>query len=242
MEFLNHTNPLLSIPDDLLILILSFFDANEIENCVKTTCKILHEKVTADRGTTTSLWKALCKRTGKLLGADSSSGYRNVYFKTICVPVDSPSIQHAIERTLRSLQSMPKSTIISLMPGVYQERIALDTSKKNLPRNSSATYRFRIRSAFPNRGATLVHYDRISDRDDPCIEILSSKMGPDSSVQAQADVLLELEHLSLLHYTRGGTIWGGNTCVRVDGPRSKVLIRSCSVQSDSGRGIGKQYY
>jgi len=39
------------------------------------------------------------------------------------------------------------------------------------------------------------------------------------------------------HITRQANIWCGNTAINVEGPRARVIIDSCVLQSDSGRGL-----
>lgn len=224
---------LLSIPDDLLVLILSFFNANEIESYVKTTCKTLCVRVTQSM----SLWRLLCLRTGKLPSNNGSKAvscqYRDLYLETICVPVDRPSIQEALDDILQKPRPV---TIITLMPGVHRERVEFDICSQHLPIVCDEAVRFCIRAAFPERGASLVYCgQKSSDDEHPCVQLTT--IGND--LRNRGYIHLELEHLTLLHYTKGNNIWRGNTCVRVDGSNTLLSMKSCTVQSDSGRGIGK---
>ena len=44
-------------------------------------------------------------------------------------------------------------------------------------------------------------------------------------------------YCSTQYSTRQANIWGGNTAISIDGPRAQVIIDSCVLQSDSGRGL-----
>jgi len=43
--------------------------------------------------------------------------------------------------------------------------------------------------------------------------------------------------LPILTITKQANIWGGNTAINIEGPRARVIIDSCVLQSDSGRGL-----
>jgi hypothetical protein len=236
------TSSLLLLPEDLLVTILSFFNASEIESVIKETCKSLHQNITYSM----SLWKILCSRTGKISAmndedskTDSCQHYRDLYFSTICVPIDRPTIEKAIEDTLQDRQEkMSKGDIvISLMPGIYNERVDIDLNSLRISSTRENHIHVRIVAAYPELGASLVHCGRRKSENDesPCVQLVTTN----DSYRNRCSFHLQFENLIFLHSTKGANIWAGNCCARVDGPNALLSMKSCSVQSDSGRGIGK---
>lgn len=166
----------------------------------------------------TALWRSFCLRTGKVdeseIDAVNSSNdsttvntFRDRYYKTPCVPVDFASITSA-------LSHCPWQGTITLLPGVYEERLSIRKA-------------VHIRAAYPAIGAAIVWYRGI---DEPCIAVTGDLLG-------NRNVHVMLSHLQLFHSTDGVDIWGGNCAVLVEGNDNRLDLTSCSLQSDSGRGV-----
>jgi hypothetical protein len=124
-----------------------------------------------------------------------------------CVPVDFASVTAA-------LRACPIGGTITLLPGVYEERVNIRKS-------------VHIRAAFPERGAAIVWYKGLND---PCVAV-GDFVRHDEPVEAQ------LSNVQLLHSTMGSDIWGGNCAILVEGRKSRLRLTSCSIQSESGRGV-----
>jgi len=245
-----NLNLLSILPDDVLLMVLLFFDSNE-HGPIKRTCKTLCRQVCFSE----PLWRDLCLRTGKIFADDkqvlSSDGFQILYYQSPCVPVDVPNIAAALGK----IRDPSRPFTVTLMPGIYNERIEMNVCSRNLPyipeneRYQSDTFgaltftkdqtvTICIRAAFPDQNTVLLHNGEGSDVDEPCVNIYSS--GPDLACHGLFH--LELQNISLVHYTMGNDIWGGNTCARVDGTNTLLMMKSCTIQSDSGRGIGKNIF
>jgi hypothetical protein len=112
-----------------------------------------------------------------------------------------------------ALRNCPWEGTITLLPGVYEER--LDIQKA-----------IHIRAAFPEKGAAIVWYLGINE---PCIAV--------SGDTGNRSVHVMLSHVQLFHSTDGTDIWSGNCAIMVEGRQTRLDLTSCSLQSDSGRGI-----
>ncbi len=98
-----------------------------------------------------------------------------------------------------------------------------------------------IRAAFPcpnggNSGVTLVYDDDHKEEDKPCINVSNDldhydDDPGDSSDQLCPSVYLHVEHIHFLHYSPGTDIWGGNSCIRVDGRGNKLSMKNCTLES-----------
>jgi hypothetical protein len=163
-------------------------------------------------GSSDKLWKDLCERHGKrkeiLLEQAKYVGksYFDLYRRIPCVPEDFPTIAQALDFCA------PGGTI-TLLPGIYNERIEVSKSVK-------------ICAADPVRGAALVWYRKESFRKDQC------------AIAVEDDCeLFVMQDLKVLHFSRGADIWSGNCAIYCNGPDTTTHIERCSIQSDSGRGI-----
>lgn len=161
----------------------------------------------------TALWKFFCDQTGKsddpsYEKEETANAFRTLYYQIPCVPADFASITSALSRC-------PTEGTITLLPGVYEERLEIRKS-------------VHIRAAFPEKGAAIVWYKGINE---PCIAVLEDHIGNNVSVMAS------LSHVQLLHSTEGSDIWGGNCAIMVEGRKSRLNITSCCIQSESGRGV-----
>jgi hypothetical protein len=207
------------------------------------------------------LWKAFCSITGKAMEKSSTDGaaanrllldnksnfYREFYYRNPCVPIDFQSITEALKYCPK-IPSGPSpfedetlvysnTGSVVLMPGVHRERIQIcgEPWVDGQPLKSIV-----VRAAFPSIGAALVHYERQSSqypstKNQPAITV-STRIGDDLD-QIETGISVKLSYLKILHSTPGADIWAGNAAVLVDGPRVQVLIDSCILQSDSGRGL-----
>lgn len=168
---------------------------------------------------------------------NSGGDYRKLYYKTICVPIDSPTIKHALETFHRS----PSCSTITLMPGIYYERIELNLPSSKLPllrenRGGGQQASLCIRAASPEKGATLMHCSETPFfGEEACVHLASDCEESESTNRGSFH--LEIQYLNVLHYTKGNNIWEGNTCVRVNGKNTLLSMENCTLQSDSGRGI-----
>ena len=168
-----------------------------------------------------ALWRFFCGQTGKLnvpvsdsiecTAKDSQASirhpFRGHYYKIPCVPTDFATITAA-------LSACPTGGTITLLPGVYEERINIRKS-------------VHIRAASPERGAAIVWYKGLND---PCVAV-GDFVRDDEPIEAQ------LSNVQLLHSTMGSDIWGGNCAVLVEGRKSRLRLTSCCIQSESGRGV-----
>ncbi|KAL9179894.1 hypothetical protein ACHAXT_007864 [Thalassiosira profunda] len=175
--------------------------------------------------------------------------YRTYYFRNPCVPVDFASIQEAIHHCARtpspSMRALgDESSVYSeigtvvLLPGVYDERIYIKGERWEV--GQACNKGLAIRAAFPQIGATLSVQPPNAAGDDapkdhPCIAI--STCDEDALRGVQKGISVRLSHLQILHSAPGADIWAGNAAVTVEGPRANVVIDSCVLQSDSGRGL-----
>jgi hypothetical protein len=107
----------------------------------------------------------------------------------------------------------PAGGSITLLPGVYEERINIRQS-------------IHIRAAFPEQGAAIVWYKGLND---PCVAV-------GDFVQVDT-IVAELSNVQLLHSTMGSDIWGGNCAVLVEGRKTRLNLTSCCITSESGRGV-----
>jgi hypothetical protein len=112
-----------------------------------------------------------------------------------------------------AMRHCPWQGTITLLPGVYEERLGIRKA-------------IHIRAAFPEKGAAIVWYRGIND---PCIAV-TGDLG-------NRNVHVMLSHVQLFHSTDGADIWSGNCAVMVEGRQTRLDLTSCSLQSDSGRGI-----
>lgn len=172
--------------------------------------------------------------------------YRRYYFRNPCVPVDFESVNEALKFCPRSDTSgcFPLEDdgafysdygSVVLMPGTHHGRIIINGEPwaEGQPLKS-----ITIRAAFPSIGAALVYYERkrLNElKNQPSIAISTICSGTLDSVEKGISV--KLSHLKILHSTPGADIWGGNTAIFIDGPRAQVVIDSCIIRSDSGRGL-----
>lgn len=159
-----------------------------------------------------ALWRSFCDRTGKLNetvddSMESSNPYKLHYYKIPCVPTDFASITAALSRC-------PAGGTITLLPGVYEERLEIRRS-------------IHIRAAFPEKGAAVAWYKGVNE---PCIAVVEDDI-------RNVSVAARLSNVQLLHSTEGSDIWGGNCAVLVEGRKSRLSITSCCIQSESGRGL-----
>ena len=130
------------------------------------------------------------------------------------------------------------------MPGIHSQRFDLDIS--NFEYDSVDSKTVIIRAAFPQLGAGLVFYETnentsISNsnfQDQSCINIYSKSSTGLSETFPQKNVKICLSNLQIFHCTPGSDIWGGNCAIRIHGENITLLLESCSLQSDSGRGVG----
>lgn len=138
---------------------------------------------------------------------ETANPYRLHYYKIPCVPTDFPNITTALSRC-------PSGETITLLPGVYEERLEIRKS-------------VHIRAAFPEKGAAIAWYKGVNE---PCVAVAEDDIRNEK-------VVAELSYLQLLHSTEGSDIWGGNCAVMVEGGKSRLNLTSCCIQSDSGRGV-----
>lgn len=211
---------------DVLRHIFSFLRASDLDNGVAGTCEVLREVALSP-----TLWRDLCNQTGKSSDyALSSYGppsidsdfYYRLYHHILCVPLDHATIGEAIDARKRKVT-------ITLMPGVYEERLVIKTS-------------VRIRAADPKRGAAIVWYNPCQNHsviDSP--DSLCSHCGHglnESIVEVEEPgACLSLHNLILLHYSEGTDLWHGNCAVYCHGDMTHTYLEGCSIQSDSGRGV-----
>lgn len=224
----------------------------------------LHSKATS---MSLDLWKVFCSMTGKsqpkqyanaerkminrfftphdfcgLEIAGKLNFYRQHYYRNPCVPIDFESINEALQYCPRS-KSNPfpiedKERFYSdegsvvIMPGTYQERITIHGEKlvEGQPLKSVT-----IRAAVPSIGASIVHYQRLRNQTkNQSAFTISTRSNDDLE---DSGIIVKLSHLQILHATPGADIWNGNTAIMIDGLRAQVIIDSCKIQSDSGRGL-----
>ncbi|KAL3791992.1 hypothetical protein HJC23_011121 [Cyclotella cryptica] len=250
------------MPDDVLFQILLHCGPYDSDESVKHVCRRLH-KVTS---LSLELWKEFCSMTGKALEKNlanetttkkisyqqdnsiscDNNFYRRYYFRNPCVPVDFESINEALKFCPRNDTSgffpiedddafYSDHGSVVLMPGTHRERIIINGEPwaEGRPLKSVA-----IRAAFPSIGAALVHYEGkpVNElKNQPSIAI--STLSSSTLEPVEKEIFVRLSHLKILHSTPGADIWGGNTAVLIDGPKAHVVIDSCIIQSDSGRGL-----
>ncbi len=233
---------LLSLPTEVLITQLSYVGVNEVKHSVKCVCKSLYSICHLQ-----PLWKEFCKQTGKLNGEDDhqSNGfgfnYKQLYECIPCVPIDYPNIMTALakHRTINNRWSQSDPYTITLMPGLYHDQIHIDASAMEYDDLCGSKRYIHIRAAFPSKGAAIVYYDR-GQIDQPIVSIRNKSFEEITDEHDHEGLMigLSLSHIQFLHYTRGSDIWNGNCAIQVDGLNLSVDIVSCSIQSDSGRGLG----
>lgn len=173
----------------------------------------------SQESSSTEIWKECCARTGKdfadeghktPISSDGSSFFQ-LYHSIACVPQDFSTIAQALDH------SSPGATI-TLMPGVYEERIVIHKS-------------IRIRASHPDQGAAIVwHHTSSSSCED-------EERNTSAVEVAESCTYAYLHHLTILHSSRGSDIWNGNCALFCHGDLTHTLIDSCSIQSDSGRGV-----
>lgn len=141
-------------------------------------------------------------------GLTDSNPFREHYYRVPCVPVDFATVTSAMSRC-------PAGGTISLMPGVYEERLEIRRS-------------VHIRAAFPEKGAAIAWYKGVNE---PCIAVI------EDDIHDGLAVFAEISNVQLLHSTEGSDIWGGNCAVMVEGRKNRLSLTSCCIQSESGRGV-----
>lgn len=126
----------------------------------------------------------------------------------------------------QALDIAPPGSSITLLPGVYEERLVIKSS-------------VRIRAADPKLGAAVVWHHRCRNHtkggsgDCDC-----GGRENESVVEVEeSSTYVSLQHLTLLHYTEGTDLWRGNCAVYCRGRLTHTHFDGCSIQSDSGRGI-----
>ena len=139
--------------------------------------------------------------------ATPSNPFRDLYYQIPCVPEDFSSIGAA-------LNHCPWRGTITLLPGVYEERLDLRKA-------------IHIRAAFPDTGAAIAWYQGINE---PCVAVTGNDFD-------DRKLHVMISNVQLFHSTAGADIWGGNCAVMVEGEETCLALTSCSLQSDSGRGI-----
>ncbi|KAL7527562.1 hypothetical protein ACHAXR_002016, partial [Thalassiosira sp. AJA248-18] len=180
---------------------------------------------------------------------DNADGnlYRRYYFRNPCVPVDFSSINEALRYCPRSPSNWSKflgdeamfysaiGTVV-LMPGIFAAS-SISIGGERWTVGQTFDKKVAIRAAFPMIGATIVNQQEaaVDMKDQPCIAI--STCDDDLLEGVQKGISVRLSHLSLRHSSLGADIWGGNTAILVEGPKAQVVIDSCILNSDSGRGL-----
>jgi len=164
-------------------------------------------------------WKEMCCRYGKLLLksdtldlVDPNLCYKSLYFRNPCVPADFSTITEALTK-------VSKGGTITLMPGVYTEQLMITGERE-----------VTIRAAKPDVGAALVHH--VSRGLDDAEDGLG---GPVVSIFDGAKVFLS--YLQIIHSALTHDIIKSNVALLAKGGASELRMDSCTVQSDSGRGI-----
>jgi hypothetical protein len=241
-------NYLCLLPDDILFEILINISAHEIENVFSYVNITLRDKIQSSN----ELWRRLCEVTGKLaLRIEDGWQYRDHYHSIPCVPVDFPTVGKA----LTGFSKKTRPFTITILPGVHlHETIDLCIHSSNLPfipdheryyesdvvggqvyLNSQIVH-VCIQAAFPHKFTALVKCAKgEAMSESPCINLHT--LDNDADLRDRGLFHLEVKHISLYHYAKGNNIWVGNTVVRVDGSNTLLTLRSCSLQSDSGRGV-----
>mmetsp|Transcript_11881 Transcript_11881/g.14748 ORF Transcript_11881/g.14748 Transcript_11881/m.14748 type:complete len:256 (-) Transcript_11881:415-1182(-) len=219
---------LIYLPSEVLILMLSCLGIQECESSVKLVSKAFRALCDSQ-----SLWREHCQQTGKLNSQQficHNFDYKRLYYTTPCVPIDFTSIDEALKQYPNVCHKSTNSSFtITLMPGVYQERIQIKHTEMR-KRGQMDHYNIQICAAFPEIGAAIIHYNE-ENMNLPCISLQQSRSGE--------RVSLTLKHLHVLHFTKGNDIWSGNCALQVDGVNMTAIMTACSFQSDSGRGVGK---
>ena len=104
-----------------ILTCLTAVEINTLSLTSKATVAVCHQP---------DVWLHLCQRDGNILPLsqhqelNDRTDYRRVYWSTILVPAEVPNIGKAIERAALFGKT------ISLLPGVYQEPIALERSTR----------------------------------------------------------------------------------------------------------------
>ena len=178
-----------------------------------------------------TLWRDLCFQTGKThTDARPSYGppsldtdfYYRLYHRIFCVPLDRATIGEVIAAGKRN-------TTITLMPGVYEERLVFKTST-------------RIRAADPKRGAAIVWYHpcqnhSVENTADSICKHCGHGLNESIIEVGEPGAFVSLHKLTLLHYSEGTDLWNGNCAVYCHGDMTHTYLEGCSIQSDSGRGV-----
>jgi len=222
-----------------------------------STCHLLFEKPTIMSQHDDScicradpIWKQFCLQTGKITETDTLEdhkyhSFRDIYTSMICVPVDFSTINQA----MCSFKRRNKTKIfITLMPGMYNQRIDIvstNVQDESVDDAIISPIEYVIRAAFPDKGAALIFQDLnyCNQRDDPENNVSCIKMvGLDNTLSIPTNTtLLRLMNLQILHSTHGTDIWGGNSAISVNGSNMVLSLDRCTLQSDSGRGVGKMH-
>lgn len=241
-------NDLCSLPDDILIEILSNISAYEIENVVSfLNLAFLHKIRTSNK-----LWKRLCQITGKLaLPIPQGLRYRDHYHSIPCIPVDFATVGEA----LTSFTDCTKPFTITVLPGIHaHDTIDLCIYSAVLPYIpehekyydsdivggqiylNKQIVQVCIQAAFPEKLTALVccNHDK-SSSESPCINLYTRDH--DTDLEHRGLFHLEVKHISFFHNAKGNNIWVGNAVARVHGSNTLLSLTSCSLQSDSGRGV-----
>ena len=169
--------------------------------------------------------------------------YRSYYFRNPCVPVDFLSINEALQHCPRTPSSLiellgDKDTFYSsigsavLLPGEYHENICIGGETWDV--GEACDKAVNIRAAFTDAGATIVSPET-AEKDTPVICI--STCDEETIEGKQKQISVRLSHLKIVHSSLGADIWSGNAGIVVDGPRCQVVIDSCVLSSESGRGL-----
>jgi len=239
---------LCSIPDDLLFEILINLTAHEIENVFSYVNICFRDKIQNSN----ELWRRLCQITGKLASKiDDGRLYRDHYHSIPCVPVDFRTVGEA----LTSFSARTNPFTITMLPGVhFHETIDVCIHSSILPfipeheryyesdvvggqvyLNKQIVH-VSIQAAFPNKVTAMVRYAKGNTlSESPCINLYT--LENDAALRDRGLFHLEVKNISLYHYAEGNNIWVGNTVVRVDGSNTLLTLKSCSLQSESGRGV-----
>ena len=236
-------SPLRRMPNDVTLNIFTFLAASDLDRGVSRTCKALRELSLHPQ-----LWKQLCIQTGKLqppsagaavsdretkptAGQDERDGdekcgrrksqsecnFMDLYYSIPCVPSDFPTIEMAVDHTR-------EGGTVTLLPGVYRERVVLTQS-------------VRIRAANPTSGvrtSIVWHYDNADNHEGQSTNVNQSAIQIFSN---HGNTFVTLEHVSIYHSSLGNDIWNGNCAIYCRGEDSHTRLVNCSIQSDSGRGV-----
>eukprot|EP00562_Extubocellulus_spinifer_P020328 CAMPEP_0178582064 /NCGR_PEP_ID=MMETSP0697-20121206/23525_1 /TAXON_ID=265572 /ORGANISM="Extubocellulus spinifer, Strain CCMP396" /LENGTH=700 /DNA_ID=CAMNT_0020217771 /DNA_START=2023 /DNA_END=4125 /DNA_ORIENTATION=- len=253
-----------ALPGDAVTVTLSMLCAGDIGTLAIVSKALTHLCVISPA------WKNLCLRTGKLLpsedvqsptDAEQSSHFAQqitarptvfsrLYRSAICVPVDVPTITMAVRTAI-----LKGIKVITLMPGVYQERIEIgsdvidDVTATLLADDGHDNGRLieiygngielEIRAANPTMLTTVIHVcgtENTANLDQICPTVAVFTDDVASPELGGAGIGLTLANLSIVHSVPGTDIWNRNTAIKATG-NVGLCVRNCFVTSRSGRGI-----